>query len=399
MSTEKGRDKRNDRMTQLLLRIEKPLHISAFSYTVDYTTFSYFIGSQYYPAQKVVHKKKKFHTATKYNEGNFLACITDEYNLFTSYAYKKLKDSQQDFRGGLVTYTIYQYNHKTKKNDFLVKLTANWFFDYKNKFSTHNIILTSSPNGEPDNTHQKGNYGNAPKASFTAFVGGAGDKYEFFLPPLNTLMPPTHIMGKCRDTFASSIRNIPHSQTKYYGYEEAYKDYSIGKKDNNQPLDNLLSDIKNILQNEPKTQINLVGHSLGGWNVAGLAEELYDKKICTVNCLITLDPVGTWASKAFVPTDTDSPDAKIRTAIYVFEPNPVSNIWVNIYADPESNDISDVVANGGRRWHNDTMKKAKYDYTTQAHHGEADEMFTTKYFEDNTLSASDILLREIKKTE
>ncbi|WP_265732805.1 hypothetical protein [Acinetobacter pittii] len=41
----------------------------------------------------------------------------------------------------------------------------------------------------------------------------------------------------------------------------------------------------------------MVGHSLGGWNAAGLAEILHKNNICKVNVLITIDPVGEILSK------------------------------------------------------------------------------------------------------
>ncbi|WP_019520190.1 alpha/beta hydrolase family protein [Faucicola boevrei] len=392
-----GKQPNKNRITKLRILIDPIWKIDDLSYEVTYRQFAYSNKAEFVK-ERTRTFSSSFSPEPKSNYGGRLAYVTDEYNLFTFYDYLKIKEDSSGSREGRVTYNIFQKNKKSNKKILLQTLNADWYYKYENKVSEHKFSLTKGTNGTEDNTQKKQNLGDKPKASFTAFVGGAADKYEFLEPPLNKLVSPTYIMQKCLNNFGSKILNIPTAKTKYYGYEEAYTDYSVGKKYNNKVLDNLLSDIREILKNEPKTQINLVGHSLGGWNVAGLAKELYDKKICTVNCLITLDPVGQLASKAYVPVPGISPTV-IRTAIYVFEPKPISKIWVNIYSQPQSNEDDDTIANLGGRWNNDEMKKAKYNYTSQAHHGEAEKMFITKCFENNTLSAADILLREIKKIQ
>lgn len=150
------------------------------------------------------------------------------------------------------------------------------------------------------------------------------------------------------------------------------------------PLLNLLTDIKKILTQNPKTQINLVGHSLGGWNAAGLAQELYDKGICRVNCLITIDPVGENLSKTY------------GAKIYFREPQPNVKKWITI-TSMTYNKFEDWIAIVGNRW--DNIAKANLSAKSNYHHGQAHAMFTQKLFERGSKSASDILVEELKNAE
>lgn len=225
-------------------------------------------------------------------------------------------------------------------------------------------------------------------ASFTAFIGGAADKYQFLWrlfwlnPPDDIGAGPTYIMRGVMRDFKNRINSNIHS-INYYGYEEAYGDHTVGMT-YRKPLLNLMTDIKNVLKKNPKTQINLVGHSLGGWNAAGLAEELHNNGICKVNCLITIDPVGENLSKT------------VGAKIYLFEPKPDVKKWINI-TSVQYNKIDDWIATIGNRW--DNISKATLSAETNYHHGQANAMFKQKLFERNTKSAFDILLEELKNVQ
>nr|WP_320077516.1 LysM peptidoglycan-binding domain-containing protein [Acinetobacter sp. Marseille-Q1620] len=231
--------------------------------------------------------------------------------------------------------------------------------------------------------------------SFTAFVGGAADKYQFLNrpfgidPPDDIGLGPTEIMKNCMEKFKKKIgTKVNNASFGYYGYEEAYSNKSKRTKVNDKFLLNLLTDIKKIVEKEPATQINLVGHSLGGWNVAGLSEELHKQKICRVQTLITLDPVGILLSKGFSRYLG-------RAQIYFSEPDPIAQLWVHIHSKPDESYRDDYVAKLGGRWNNNETKKANYRETTKYHHGEAYEMFTKVKFDNN--SAEDLLINELRK--
>lgn len=226
-------------------------------------------------------------------------------------------------------------------------------------------------------------------ASFTAFIGGAADKYQFswrlfgLNPPDDIGAGPTYIMRNVKQYFKNQISSNNIHNIEYYGYEEAYSDHTVGMI-YRKPLLNLMKDIRNILVKNPQTQINLVGHSLGGWNAAGLAEELYNRGICRVNCLITIDPVGENLSK--------TGGAKI----YFLKPKPNVKKWINI-TSVQNSKIDDWIAIVGNRW--DNIPKVTLSAETNYHHGEAKNMFIQKLFEKNTKSAFDILLKELKNVE
>lgn len=390
-----GADPKKNRIAKLKIIVDSPLKVSDFTYDIEYRTYRYVKRS----GEVVPSKLMKIHDA-KFPTQNGNIAFSYPYNLLTYYDYIKILDDQPISRSGRVKFVVYQNNngHKIK----IKELPIDWYYQSENNPVTLKIHVTGSPNGEPDNTHKTGNLGNNLKASFTAFVGGAADKYQFLKRPLGFDPPdgmgagPTEIMKDCLKNFQKNIPNsVKNASFEYYGYEEAYGKYSIGKKYNNKALLNLINDIIKVLNVEPKTQINLVGHSLGGWNVAGLAEELSKNKICKVNCLITIDPVGTRISKTLVvPTPIGTID---KAAVYILEPDPVSNLWVNIYSNPKDNERDDYIAESGGRWHDDDTAKANYNHTSTAHHGEAEKMFTEKGFSNNKLSASDILLSEISK--
>ncbi|MEG1235544.1 MAG: lipase family protein, partial [Acinetobacter sp.] len=151
--------------------------------------------------------------------------------------------------------------------------------------------------------------------SYTAFIGGASDKYSFAPNdlPINIGgrgLGPNRFVGEYFDEFDfSEKKKFKNVTIEYYGYEEAYTGMKAGGK----KLD-AFDNIKKFLEKNPNTQVNIIGHSLGGWNAAGLAAELGRKKICKVNLLITVDPVGTLLSYSAL--------SPAPARIYFREPSP-----------------------------------------------------------------------------
>lgn len=396
--TSKNQRPSDDRITQLRILINKKFKISDFSYKVEIKRFGYTVGSQI-TKERVYNFQGKFHADPRHDKNDKLAMITDKYNLLTYYTYMNVIDNSPS-RSGRITYQIYHHNI------LIQTLKADWYYAKENKISAWEMSLTFGRNGQDSRTNKEQTIDiDTPRASFTAFVGGAMDKYKFSKERFERYIPkkyeylnnPTNIMLDCLTDFKKILpSDVVNASFEYYGYEEAYGNYSIGKKYGDHPLLNLMSDIKEILKKEPKTQINLVGHSLGGWNVAGLAEELSKNKICKVNCLITIDPVGTRLSKILL---APTPMGFVGKAdIYIFEPDPISNIWINVYSKPTTNDDSDIIADFGGRWYDDDTAKATYQVTSSAHHYQAQTMLiSSKYFKNNTHSASDILINELKK--
>lgn len=201
------------------------------------------------------------------------------------------------------------------------------------------------------------------KNSVAFFIGGAGDSKKYFG------QGPSFIV---RDEVAipfSSIAPIQDYSYKYLGFEDIYKNDKIKK--------NVLP----LIESKEGTAIYIVGHSLGGWNGAHLSQILSDKGY-SIEMLLTLDPVGT---KVGVTLISD---------IYWDTPKPKSNYWVNIYANPDSNEIDDYIAWGGGQWipnknSVDVFHEVKY------HHRQAGKMFKEIVKDGN--SSSDILLSTVEK--
>ena len=131
--------------------------------------------------------------------------------------------------------------------------------------------------------------------SYTVFIGGASDKYSFAPGDLpinisNQSLGPTLLVGEYVRYFKlEKISKFKECTIRYYGYEEAFTGMTDSKRKNKL---NAYKDIVEFINKHPNTQVNIIGHSLGGWNAAGLAEELSKNRICKVNLLITVDPVG-----------------------------------------------------------------------------------------------------------
>ena len=109
--------------------------------------------------------------------------------------------------------------------------------------------------------------------------------------------------------------------SNYFGYNEIYGEDRINK--------NVIS----FIPNKEGTEIFIIGHSLGGWNGAHLTQKLNSKGF-KVKVLVTLDPVEARTGTAVVD-------------IYYNYPTPKSDFWIDIYTNPDNNEIDDNVAGLG----------------------------------------------------
>lgn len=224
--------------------------------------------------------------------------------------------------------------------------------------------------------------------SYTAFIGGASDKYSFAPNDISINingrgLGPNLFVGDYYVAFmkrkGASFKNII---TQFYGYEEAFTGMKAGKGKLN-----AFEDIKDFVKKNPNTQVNIIGHSLGGWNAAGLAAELVNKNICKVNLLITIDPVGKLLSySAFTVA---------RARIYFLTPSPTINYWISISCDPKDYDSNDGIADSGGQWRDIPKEKANIFYSTKYSHGQFSEMMKEKIFMGK--SAEDMLCNELGK--
>ncbi|UOG18279.1 triacylglycerol lipase [Acinetobacter sp. PK01] len=232
--------------------------------------------------------------------------------------------------------------------------------------------------------------------SLTIFIGGAADKYVFtpgdipvgwgeFRP-----IGPTFVVGNYVNNHFSKIKgNSKNAVVKYYGYEEAYisADQEITVNTNKSKKLNAFKDIESFLKVNPQTQVNIIGHSLGGWNAAGLAEALYKKNICKVNLLITIDPVGVILSKIGIGS---------RTSIYYSRPKPVFRWWISVSCDPKSYEWNnDLIADSGGQWSAYPSTNSSYYHVTNYSHADFRLMMQEKIIGNS--SAQDVLSRELEK--
>lgn len=226
--------------------------------------------------------------------------------------------------------------------------------------------------------------------SFTAFIGGAADKYSFAPGdiPINyegNTLGPTYIVGDYAKLMKVEIeKDFKNAFNEYYGYEEAF----TGAIRNRKNKTNAFEDIKKIVEENPNTQVNIIGHSLGGWNAAGLAQELGQKKICKVNLLITIDPVGTNLSWSAVT-------GVAAASIYFKTPKPNPNYWISITCDPETFSQDDSIAVSGGKWKTEPRARANIYHKTKFSHADFKYMMKEKIWENR--SAEDLLLLQLGK--
>ena len=126
-------------------------------------------------------------------------------------------------------------------------------------------------------------------------------------------------------------------------------------------------------------KINIVGHSLGGWQAAHLAQQLEEWRCGSVGVVTTLDPVGIRYSY------------NLAGSINFKTPNPKYKTWVNIRAEAKDTSINDVIANLGGQW-NPSSLNPTYNYTLEVDHAYAYTMFTTK-IPNRNLSPRDLINR------
>lgn len=127
-----------------------------------------------------------------------------------------------------------------------------------------------------------------PWGLYTVFIGGAADAEPFLG------QGPTKIMNDLKNHFrdnylksyftrngysAQQANDLADRNARYYGFHELHL---------------MLADAKMYLstQGNENAKINIVGHSLGGWQAAHLAQQLEEWRCGSVGVLATLDPVG-----------------------------------------------------------------------------------------------------------
>ena len=158
----------------------------------------------------------------------------------------------------------------------------------------------------------------APRASYTAFVGGAADG-EF---------------GNVRDFKVNGVRVGSGGAIKYYSHDEAEK---------------LLNDIR---AQPPGTRIVLVGHSWGGDTAARVAAQL-GAEGRPVDLLATIDPVGNGASDGFLN--------RVRAG---------SREWINVQATGGNwHDPDNLIARIGNRYGSAPQRFADQNIAAPYRHG------------------------------
>ncbi len=182
------------------------------------------------------------------------------------------------------------------------------------------------------------------KKSINLFVGGAGDK-ESYLGSGPTKIVENQIRLKYLNTVSSEIKT--DYIDAYLSYKEAFKS----------KIDTVIIP---LLKSKDICSINIIGHSLGGWNGAHLSSKLSQKGY-KVKLLATIDPVGT---KVGVTLISD---------IYWDTPIPVKEYWINIKSDSTKFTIDNLIADSGGQW--DPKKSADRNKSVLFTHAEAGKMF------------------------
>jgi len=203
------------------------------------------------------------------------------------------------------------------------------------------------------------------KKAIAFFIGGASDKEPYYGNPATEIVK--------REVYTKfdkliKVENINSYKGHYLGYNEARGDEDIKNK--------IIANIPN----KENTAIYIIGHSLGGWNGAHLSQILTDKGY-NVDLLITLDPVGVGSTVTHI------------SDIYWSAPKPKTNYWIHISTFPEDYRFDDFIADFGEQWRPKTGMQINDECS--CNHGSAGFMFT-KNLKDTNISASDMLLHQIK---
>ncbi|PKV52809.1 hypothetical protein ATE84_4936 [Aquimarina sp. MAR_2010_214] len=207
------------------------------------------------------------------------------------------------------------------------------------------------------------------KQVVTFFIGGAGDKESFY-----GVGPTNNIERGVKVVFDNLIKTRFEYKNQYNSQHLGYNEVK-GEED-------IESNILSLLPNKDGTQVNIVGHSLGGWNGAHLSQILTDMGY-TVEILITLDPVGA------------GEHIKMISDIHMRTPKPKMNYWINIYTHPEDYITDDAIADAGRQWTPDP-KDIHVLHITRYSHGESGNMFNEDITKNNITSSSQLFFT-IKK--
>ncbi len=158
----------------------------------------------------------------------------------------------------------------------------------------------------------------APRESFVAFVGGAGDAR----------------FGIVRKFQEGNAAPAPGVITKYYSHEN---------------MEQILNDIR---VQSPETRIVLVGHSWGGDTAARVAAQL-GAEGRPVDLLATIDPVGNGNSEGFFN--------RVRAG---------SREWINVQATGGSwNDRDNLIARLGNRYGSGPQRFADQHISAPFGHG------------------------------
>ncbi|WP_435254391.1 hypothetical protein [Tenacibaculum sp. A30] len=205
----------------------------------------------------------------------------------------------------------------------------------------------------------------ASKKAIAFFIGGASDKEPYYGNPATEI-----VKERVKTEFDELIKteSIKGYDSFYLGYNETRGDEDIQNKI-----------IANI-HNKENTAIYIIGHSLGGWNGAHLSQILTDRGY-NVDLLITLDPVGVGSTVTYI------------SDIYWGTPKPKANYWIHISTFPEDYRFDDFIADFGEQWRPKTGMQINDECS--CNHGSAGFMFT-KNLKDTDISASDMLLHQIK---
>ena len=180
------------------------------------------------------------------------------------------------------------------------------------------------------------------------FIGGAADlEPYYFVGPLHNITIAQKKLARRMQKYL-----VHHSNIHFHSlsYNRVY----------------YLSDIElNVLVKiQPQDLIYIIGHSLGGWNATHLARILKDKGY-RIRILATLDPVG------------EGTLVWIGSNIYKNpETEPLADLWINIRAENDDLDLSDIVAQIGQQWLlND---EPDINETLYIHHSDAQRMLRHK---------------------